>query len=689
VAQLHQDEGNVREMIRIGVDVGGTFTDVVALDEDGTRRFVHKIPTTIDDQSIAVVEGIDHILAENGIDVSEVVFVGHGTTAGTNAFLTRRGARTVLLTTAGFEDVLEFRRMDRSGVLDPYDLQLDLPVPLASGRHRVGVRERIGPNGEVVVALTDAEIDRVVSCLGELEPEAVAISLLWGFSNPEHEVRLADGVRRAFPSVFVSVAHEVDPMIMEYERTSSTVINSYLGPLMANYLENLGQKLHERGLPTPGLVQSNGGMISIDNAARRPILLLESGPAAGVTACTSLVAEDASAGVLAIDMGGTSFETALLLDGKPQEVAGIDLQGYAVRAPFLDIRSIGAGGGSIAWVDEGGALCVGPQSAGATPGPACYGLGGDDPTVSDANVVLGYLDVLAGSTLNLDVSKARGAIETKIGSQLDLSATEGASAIYQLVNAHMADAMRLIAVERGVLPSSLSLVAYGGAGPTHAASLARELEIGRIIIPAHPGAISALGAATGDLVYEFGAPMLQTLASIDQSELTSRFEELELLGRKSLAAEGCRDDQVELEYLFVARYIGQLHDIPVTISLPARPDEMAHHFHERYKTLYGFSVEDEAIFLSKLRVRAVGLVAKPKLSGGARLPWPPSPRADRSVWFPEIEYTPCPVYQREQWEVGEPLNGPAIVQEYDSTTTVLPGQQWSVDEAGSVIIEEV
>jgi N-methylhydantoinase A len=675
-------------MIRIGVDVGGTFTDVVALDEDGTRRFVVKLPTTVEDQSVSVIEGIDRVIAENGISVDEVAFVGHGTTAGTNAFLTRRGARTALLTTAGFEDILEFRRMDRSGVLDPYDLQLDFPPPLAPARLRIGVHERIGADGVVVEPLTDDEIERTLEQLEQLEPEAVAISLLWGFANSEHEVRLADAVRRKFPSVFVSVAHEVDPMIMEYERTSSTVVNSYLGPLMARYLGNLGQKVRDRGLPAPGIVQSNGGMTSIDGAIRLPVRLLESGPAAGAGACASLMGDQAGAGVLAIDMGGTSFETALLLEGKPQEVAQIEMEGYAVRAPFLDIRSIGAGGGSIAWVDEAGALNVGPQSAGSTPGPACYGRGGDQATVSDATVILGYLDELAGATLKLDATKARQVIEDRIGRPLGMSLTEAASAIYALVNVHMADAMRLIASERGVLPSSLSLAAYGGGGPTHAAALARELEIARVVVPAHPGAISALGAATADLMYDFGAPMLRTLASLRREDLSSAYQSLDQQGRNALLAEGCTDDQIELEHLYVGRYIGQLHDITVEARLPAEPGEMAQAFHDRYKALYGFSVEEEAIFVSQVRVRAVGFVPKPKLGGGTRQDWPPRPKGTRSVWFPGTDYIDCPVYERLHWESGEPQSGPAVIQEYDSTTVVLPGQEWLVDDIGSLIITE-
>ena len=479
--------------MRIGVDVGGTFTDIVAIDDGGTWT-VLKLPTTPEDQSVGVMEGLDRLLARGGGE--SVEFLGHGTTSATNAFLTRRGARTALVTTAGFEDVLEFRRMDRSGTMDPYDLQLDFPPPLVPGRLRFGVEERVTPGGEVERALSDEEIARVIDRLRASEPEAIAVALLWSFENPEHERRLAEAIATALPELYVSVSHHINPAIQEYERTSSTVINAYLGPLIRGYLRRFETAAASRGLPAPTIMQSNGGMISIDGAVGLPAALLESGPAAGFSAAGHLARRQGHLDLLAIDMGGTSFETALVLEGEPQQMLETEIEGHALRLPMLDIRSIGAGGGSIAWVDAGGALRVGPHSAGANPGPACYGLGGVEPTVSDANVVLGYLDQLAGGVLTLDRVAAEEALH-KVGGPLGLDVIEAASGVYRIVNALMADAMRLIASERGIDPAQLVLMAYGGAGPTHAAALARELDIRTTVIPPHPGALSALGVGTG------------------------------------------------------------------------------------------------------------------------------------------------------------------------------------------------
>jgi N-methylhydantoinase A len=673
--------------MRVGVDVGGTFTDLVAIEETGERR-VLKLASTPDDQSVAVMEGLEQLLA--GVDPAAVRVLGHGTTVGTNAFLTRSGARTALLATEGFEDVLELRRLDRSGVMDPYDLQLDFPQPLVPGRRRIGVRERVVPGGEVEEPLTEDEVARVVEALRATEPEAVAIALLWSFLAPGHERRLKEAVAAALPDAYLSVSHEVDPSIQEYERTSSTVVNAYIGPVIRRYMRRFEERARERGLPSPTIMQSNGGMIAIHGAVERPAALLESGPAAGFSACAHLAGQMGRGDLLAIDMGGTSFETALILDGEPQQVLEHEVEGHAVRMPMLDIRSIGAGGGSIAWIDDGGALRVGPQSAGAVPGPACYGRGGVAATVSDANVVLGYLDRLAGGALGLDRAAAERAVLATVGAPLGLDAVEAAAGVYRIVNAHMADAMRLIAGERGVEAGQLALMAYGGAGPTHAAALARELDIRTTIIPPSPGALSALGVATGDLVHDHVAPVLGTLGDAEAG-FAETYRELEARGLAVLEGEGVPPERRDTLRSCVARYIGQLHDLDVSLDgldlAVATTAEVAQRFHDAHRVAYGFAVETETVFVVSLRVRAVGRIPKPDFRLRHRV-GAPEPAAYRPVWFEETGFVETPVYERAPWAAGVVSEGPAIVDEYDSTTVILPGQRWWVDDTGSLVIEE-
>lgn len=675
--------------VRIGIDVGGTFTDLVAIGEAGGDLEVLKVPSTPKDPSVAVLSGLEQLLKKIGD--AEVVFLGHGTTAGTNAFLTKRGALTALLTTKGFEDVLEFRRMDRTGILDPYDLQLTFPKPLVAARRRIGVAERIGRGGVVVTQLSDDEIRRVVARVHDTGAEAVAISLLWAFDNPEHEIALKAALLDALPGLFVSCSHEIDPTMLEYERTSTTVVNAYLGPLINRYFGQIETKVEQLGLVVPRIMQSNGGLASIQEAGNRPVSLLESGPAAGVSACTFLGAASGIDNFLAIDMGGTSFDVALVLDGAPRRNIETEVEGYVVRVPMLDIRSIGAGGGSIAWIDEGGGLQVGPHSAGSEPGPVCYGRGGTSPTVSDANAVLGYLQSLTGGSLELDVDSAREALHRYIGAHLGFDAIRAAAGVNRLVNAHMADAMRLILSEAAVSPSDVTLIAYGGAGPVHAAALARELEIARTMIPTHPGALSALGVATGDLVHDLAVGVLLPLDVLQSSQLAQHFQTMEARGREILESENCPAERMEFEAYIVARYIGQMHDLQVPLPDGALENlefgKLAEEFHERHRQTYGVAVEGEPILIVSARLRAVGRIDKPGL-GISPTPGDPKPTRLVQAWFEETGLIDVPLYFRECWRSNQTVPGPGIIQEYDSTTVVLPGQLWHMDDLGSIIIEE-
>jgi N-methylhydantoinase A len=670
--------------------VGGTFTDVVGIGAQDAGWRVIKVPSTPDTPNVAVLQALEAILeAEGDVDVE---FLGHGTTAGTNAFLTKRGAVTALLATAGFEDVLEFRRMDRTGVLDPYDLQLDFPVPIVPRRRRIGVAERIGRGGEVVQALSDEEIARVIRCLADARAEAVAISLLWSFENPAHEIRLRDAVRSELPGVFVTCSHEIDPTMLEYERTSTTAVNAYVGPLINRYFSAIEREVARKGLPEPRIMQSNGGLASIREAGQRPVALLESGPAAGVAACSYLAGQMGARNLLAVDMGGTSFDVALIVDGEPRRMIESEVHGYVVRTPMLDIRSIGAGGGSIAWLDEAGALRVGPQSAGSQPGPVCYGRGGTEPAVSDANAVLGYLQDLTGGSFALDVGAARRALETRIGEPLGLDAVGAAHAVYRLVNAHMADAMRVMTSEAAMSPADLTLMAYGGAGPVHAAALAREMEIRQTIIPAHPGALSALGVATGDMIHDLVEPVMQPLNILNRGDLAKRLASMGDRGAEILAGEGCAPDDMEFHYYLVARYIGQMHDLQVPIDGIGSDDvelqSLAQRFHDQHWRAYGIAVEDEPVLLVSARLRAIARVSKPSFAGyhGTEAP---APERYVTAWFAETGSVQVPLYRRQPWRPEASAEGPAVIQEYDSTTVILPGQTWHVDELGSIVIEEL
>jgi len=648
------------------------------------------VPSTSATPNIAVINSIEALLEQEG-DVA-VEFLGHGTTAGTNAFLTKRGAVTALLATAGFEDVLEFRRMDRTGVLDPYDLQLQFPEPIVPARRRFGVQERIGRGGEVVTELTDAEIGRVVGLVRDCGAEAVAIALLWSFDNPEHEARLRDAIARELPDVFVTCSHEIDPTMLEYERTSTTAVNAYVGPLINRYFTLVESEVAAKGLPEPRIMQSNGGLASIREAGRRPVALLESGPAAGVAACAYLAGRMGVQNLLAVDMGGTSFDVALVVNGEPRRLIESEVHGYAVRTPMLDIRSIGAGGGSIAWIDDGGALRVGPQSAGSQPGPVCYGRGGTQPAVSDANAVLGYLQTLTGGSFGLDVEAARAALQTQIGSALGLDPIASAHAVYRLVNAHMGDAMRVMSSEAALSPKDLTLMVYGGAGPVHGAALAREMEIKRAIIPAHPGALSALGVATGDLIHDLVDPVMQPLDILDPGELAGRFEAMRQRGQGILEAEGCAPGDMEFQFYLVARYIGQMHDLQVSLDSVTEGSidihKVAGRFHDEHRQAYGIAVEGEPVLLVSARLRAIARVRKPSFAGYSS-DVVPTPERTVAAWFEETGQVQVPLFWRQPWRTGEVLEGPAIIQEYDSTTVILPGQTWQVDEFGSIVIEEM
>lgn len=669
---------------------------MVLINEATGEVVVDKVPTTPADPSQGTLEGTVGMLAAEGVAHERVSFLGHGTTTATNAFLTKRGAKTVLVTTAGFRDVLEFRRMDRSGILDPYDLFFELPPPLVPRHRRLEVAERVGASGEVVLALEDAEIRRVLDEVALHEPAAIAVSLLFSFLYPEHERRLGTALRERFPECFVTLSHEVTPEMGEYERTNTVALNAYLGPLVDRYLERLETQLVDLQLPSPQIMQSNGGLTTAKLARAKPVTLVESGPAGGVVGALYFAKLAQRPNVLAVDMGGTSFDVAVIVNGEPETVSSKEMDGYEIRAPMVDLHSIGAGGGSIAWVDQGGVLRVGPQSAGSTPGPAAYMRGGTLPTVTDANVVLGYLDpdYFAGGKYPLDAGLAGRAIEEHIARPLGMTVEQAAWGIHSIVNAHMAGAMRVMVTYRGLDPRDFALMPFGGAGSAHAARLARDLGMSTVLITPFPGTLSAFGLAMSDIVHDYARTLLRAIDAVTPVEVARIYSELSESATSALVDEGTEPARVQLRAAADMRYVGQLHELTLPVE-PARLaieglEPMVRDFHAEHERLYGFKVPGDPVMITTLRLRAIGTIDRPRFSVGGRPGAVSAVRPSRSAYFGELSgYIECPVYVRTEIPRGEPLKGPAIVEQKDTTIVVLPDQTFRLDDNDLLLIEEL
>jgi N-methylhydantoinase A len=606
----------------VGVDVGGTFTDLVAI-VDG-QLVTAKAPSIPG----AEAAGVAAVLRASGVEAVDVL--AHGTTVATNALLERRGARTALVTTEGFRDLLEIGRQDRASL---YDLTARRPAPLVPRELRFTVRERMGPDG-VIRPLDEGSLAAAVEGLRAADVDAVAVVLLFSFLHPEHERRVGKAVRRALPGVRVSLSVEVLPEVREYERLSTTVANAYLAPALSAYLAEIE--------PVPLVMQSSGGVVDVQTAGERPAACVLSGPAAGVAGAAFVAGLGGFQDVLTFDMGGTSTDVATVLGGVAQVTAESIVAGIPIRFPMVDVHTIGAGGGSIAWLDDGGALRVGPRSAGARPGPACYGRGGEEPTVTDANLVLGYLGdgAVLGGEVVLDRALGEAALVP-----LGMEAVEAALGVVRVVDANMARALRVVSVERGIDPRGLALVAFGGAGPLHACSLAEELGIERVLVPAASGVLSALGLAVADLRRDY---------------VGRSFEELE--AQVDLPG-------ATLTRLVDARYPGQSHELTI---------EEGADFDAAHEQRYGFRLEGEPEVVSR---RLVATVPRPKPSLQCQALLRRTPRARRSV-FLDAAWAEVPVYGP-----GVAVAGPAIVELPEATCLVRPGWAGEPDAAGTLVLE--
>ncbi|HEV2706966.1 MAG TPA: hydantoinase/oxoprolinase family protein [Pyrinomonadaceae bacterium] len=671
----------------MGVDTGGTFTDFVYRTREGARVF--KVASTPADPSVAITEGLRRIAGETGARVGDIEVV-HGTTVGTNALLERRGARAALVTTEGFEDVLEIGRQARGRL---YDLEWTRPAPIVPRALRFGVRERVAADASVIEELTEESLAQLVARLRRARVESVAIVLLFSFVHPEHERRIERAVAEALPGVPLSVSHRILPEYREYERTSTVAINAYLQPLMGAYLGRLGEHASRR----LRVMQSSGGSISAEVAAAEPVRTILSGPAGGVVGALEAAREADVADIITFDMGGTSTDVALCAAGEVRLTNEGAVAGLPVAVPVLDIHTVGAGGGSVARVDAGGSLRVGPESAGAMPGPACYGRS-LLPTVTDANLVLnrfGGRDLLGGDFV-LDESRSRAAFaqlarEMSAAGGREVTTEEAALGVVRVVNTGMERALRAVSVERGFDPRRFALVSFGGAGGLHAVELARSLRIPRVIVPRAPGALSATGALHSEVVKDSSRTVMLEASRETRAALERAFRELERAAREALRREGFAANGQRHERSVNARYKGQSFELEIKAGTGGDEDELAARFHRAHEARYGYAQEDKVVEIVSARLRSTGIVEsfdvdETTRDDARRSRRQAAPHTTATVRFAEGELETA-VYRREALTEGARLVSPCVVAEYSSTTLVPPGAHAHVERSGNLIIE--
>ena len=678
---------------RLGVDVGGTFTDLVLHEVETNRLEFAKTPSTPADQSSGVSEGIRHLIDGPGVSPGSIVFFIHGTTVATNTLLERKGARTGLIVTKGFRDVLQIGRQERP---DLYDWRQRRPEPLVPRHLRFEVRERVLYTGEVLEPLDLEDLRDVVDRARRADLEAVAVCLLHSYANPAHERAVGEALQEALPDLTVSLSSEVLPEFKEYERMSTTTINAFVAPVMGRYLRGLRDSIAEMGVSSDVyIMQSNGGTIAADSAAERPVHTILSGPAAGVIGSVALASQAGHPNAISVDMGGTSFDVSLAYRGEVRRSQDSEIDRMPIKVPMVDIHTLGAGGGSIAWIDPGGALRVGPQSAGADPGPACYGRGGDEATVTDANLVLGRLgpDSFLGGRLGLDVGQARDAIEQHVARRLGLTVEAAAEGIVTVVNAGMIKGIRVVSVAKGYDPRDFTLVTFGGAGPVHASELAAELQIPKVLVPIAPGVTSALGLLMADLRHDLVRTVVGSSTGATPEGLSARYGEMESDALAQMDREGVANDRVNLLRLADLRYVGQGYELEVPVSADGltrrQVGEVFDRFHDAHRRLYGYATPDRPVEVVNLRITALASLPQPTLEPASLVEsGDPSAasKGTRPVYF-RNEPVPTGVYDRSGLLSGHVVAGPAIVEQLDSTTVVWPEQTASVDPYGNLILE--
>jgi N-methylhydantoinase A len=688
-----------KDRYRLGVDVGGTHTDLVLLDTESGEIDVEKVASTPANLAEGVLGGVKRFL-DKGIEPGSIGFFAHGTTITTNALLEMRGARVGLMITAGYDAVQETQTQARDG--NPFDYFYDKPPPIAPQSRTIQIPERIDYTGRVLTPLDEGAVAAGAEKLKAAGADAVAVNYLFSYMNPAHETRTREIIEKVAPGLHVSLSSEVLPRIREWPRLSTTLVNAYLAPVLTRYIANLAKGLDALGITTPQrfLMQSNGGVMPFAAAmeGHNTVHTLLSGPAAGARAAAWVASDGGARDLVTLDMGGTSADIAFIEGGTPLEVTEGTVARRQVDVPALDMTTISAGGGSLAKVEAGGFLTVGPESAGADPGPACYGQGGTQPAVTDADIVCGFLNpgYFLGGSQTLDIAAAEAALETEIGHPLNLSAREAAAGIRRIVDERMADEVRVFAAKRGLEPREFTLLPFGGAGAVHAAQVAAELGITRILVPPRPGAFSALGLLCSDVVHDFIRSELRPITALDPAHGEDRFRELEERARAALAAEGLAEAEAAMDRELDMRYAGQGYELRVSLDGlgpldPAVLRQARERFDARHAQIHGHAAREKEVEVVSYRLRA--RVSVPKFEPRAR-PRPAGAaeakaafKGRRMVWFDGLNGAEVPVYERDRLAIGATFAGPAIVEQMDATTVIPAGWRAEVDAFGNLILE--
>lgn len=679
-------------MVRIGIDVGGTFTDVVLVNETTGEVQVAKVLNEPGRRYATVARGIDLVMEQAGVTARDVSFIGHGTTITTNAVIERKGARIALITNKGFRDVIEIGRFSRPADLI-YRVQIDKPSPLVPRHLRFEADCRVNAQGQVLKELDTADIDGLISQVRSSGVSAVAVCLLFSFLDPRHERQLRDALCAALPHVRVLISSDVLPEFREFPRTSTTLFAAYVAPVLGTYIDQLMTRLRDGGVDNRLFIfQSNGGVGRPDLVMRNPATTLLSGPAGAVVGAAHLAQASGHANLITMDMGGTSLDVCLLKDGKAEATTAREIDYFPVVTPMLDVHTVGAGGGSIVTIDDVGRLKVGPESASSDPGPACYGLGGDHVTLTDVNVVLGYIDPddFANGAVKLDVERARTVIERDIAKPLGTTLHEAAAGIFQVAASQMAEAIRFVSVQRGADPRDFKLCPLGGGGPIHAFAIAAELGMRQILVPSNPGLFSAGGIAGADFTHDYSRSVLKRLEPGDAVSLAAEFEALRCHAITDFDAEAIPDGARRFERSMDLRYVGQTTEINVRVARDSGeglPDVAAfiNEFHRQHEAVYTYAVPDEPVELVNIRLRAIG---KTQTAQSLTAHWPSRterPESFRPVWFNGAMVL-TRVIRRESLAAGDQVAGPIIIQELSSATVLPPGAHAQVDSQRNLVI---
>ncbi|MCB6610703.1 hydantoinase/oxoprolinase family protein [[Clostridium] symbiosum] len=680
-------------MFRIGIDVGGTFTDVTLLDANTGKYYTYKLSSTLQDQSVAIADGTKETLELYGVPVEEIEYFGHGTTVATNMIIERKGAKTALITTKGFRDLLEIGRQVRPSL---YNIFEDKPETLIRRALRKEANERVMSDGTILKEIRNDEIREIVKEMKAQKVESVAVCFLFSFLNPQNERAVEEIIREEWPEAYISISSTILPEFREFERLSTTVINSYLGPRIKMYINNLQKRIKGIGIAVePYITQSNGGVMSISSTVETPVQTALSGPSAGVMGAIYVAEKAGYKNIITYDMGGTSTDVSLVNDGIAEYTTKRKVCGLPSGVPMIDVHAVGAGGGSIAYIDNAGALKVGPESAGANPGPAAYGLGNEQPVVTDANLVLGRInpEYVLGGRLKINAALSEAAVEEKLAKAMKMTPEQAAQGVISVVNSNMARAIRVITVEKGYNPSDFILAAYGGAGPLHAVELAQEMGIGTVLIPPAPGALCALGLLTADIKKSYVKTALLAWEEATPQKVNELVKGLMEQGKEWLASEHVQEERQKFHNIAEMRYVGQNYELQ--IEIPAAEitkvdiEKMKKDFFLAHEMNYGYYNPEAPVQFVNFRSEAIGLVTKPELSELEYEMSDPGTAviSRRNVYFEKTGTIECPVYGREKLGKCARVEGPCIIEQMDSTTVIPPDTWFKVDKYGNLIVK--